>query len=94
MRDSYLEREIPAGVEEEHNDVIKADILGLIDDNIVFQVHNIEEMVCIVERHDGDDQYNNGELSKYKKMIEDSKKPFYLGCVVQHMRLFVMVNLF
>jgi hypothetical protein len=74
--------------------VIKADILGLIDDNIIFQVHNIEEMVCIVERHDGDDQYNNDEHAKYKKMIEDSKMPFYLGCVVQHMRLFVMVNLF
>jgi hypothetical protein len=31
-------------------------------------VHNIEEMVCIVERHGDNDQCNNGELVKYKKM--------------------------
>jgi hypothetical protein len=43
-------------------------------------VHNIEEMVSNVERHGDDDQYSNGELEKYKKMIEDSKKPFYHGC--------------
>jgi hypothetical protein len=55
MRDSYLEREVTIGVEEEHNYVNKADILGLTDDDIEFQVHNIEEMVCIVERHDDDD---------------------------------------
>jgi hypothetical protein len=43
-------------------------------------VHNIEEMVRNVERHDDDDQYSNGELAKYKKMIKDFKKSFYHGC--------------
>jgi hypothetical protein len=57
-------------------------------------VHNIEEMVCNVERHGDDDQYSNGELAKYKKMIEDSKKPFYLGCAAQYTRFFAMVKLF
>jgi hypothetical protein len=94
MRDSYLEREVPTGVEEDHNDVNKADILGFIDDDIEFQVHNIEEMVRNVERHGDDDQYSNDELAKYKKMIEDSKKSFYHGCVAQYMRLFMMVKLF
>jgi hypothetical protein len=55
-------------------------ILGFTDDDIEFHVHNIEEMVSNVERHGDDDQYSNGELEKYKKMIEDSKKPFYHGC--------------
>jgi hypothetical protein len=41
MRDSYVEREVPTGVEEDHDDVNEADILGFIDDDIVFQVHNI-----------------------------------------------------
>jgi hypothetical protein len=45
-------------------------------------VHKIEEMVCNVQRHGNDDQYSNGELGKYKKMIEDSKKSFYHGCVI------------
>jgi hypothetical protein len=36
MRGSYLEREVPTGVEEDHDDVNKADILGFIDDNVVF----------------------------------------------------------
>jgi hypothetical protein len=45
MRDSYLEREVPTGVEEEHDYVNKENILGLTDDDIEFQVHNIEEMV-------------------------------------------------
>jgi hypothetical protein len=94
MRDSYLEREVPTGVEEDHNDVNKADILGFTDDDIEFQVHNIEEMVRNVERHGDDDQYNNGELAKHRKMIEDSKKSFYHGCTVQYMRLFTMVKLF
>jgi hypothetical protein len=31
------------------------DILGLIDDDFEFQVHNIEEMVHNVERHGDDD---------------------------------------
>jgi hypothetical protein len=57
-------------------------------------VHNIEEMVCNVERHDDDDQHNNDELAKYKKMIEDFKKPFCHGCAAQYMRLFMMVKLF
>jgi hypothetical protein len=57
-------------------------------------VHNIEKMACNVERHDEDDQYSNGELAKYKKMIEDSKKLLYHGCAAQYMRLFVMVKLF
>jgi hypothetical protein len=80
MRDLYLEREVPTGVEEDHNDVDDADILGFIDDNIEFQVHNIEEMVCNVERHGDDNQYSNGKLAKYKKITKDSKKPFYHGC--------------
>jgi hypothetical protein len=58
MRDSYLEREVPTGVEEDHDDVNKADILGFTNGNIEFQVHNIEEMVRNVERHGNDDQYN------------------------------------
>jgi hypothetical protein len=57
-------------------------------------VHNIEEMVRNVERHGNDDQYNNGELAKYKKMIKDSNKPLYHGCAAQYTRLFVMVKLF
>jgi hypothetical protein len=90
MMDSYLEREVPTSVEEEHHDVNKADILGLIDDDIKFQVHNIEEKVRNVKRHDDDGQYSNGELGKYKKMIENSKNPFHHGCPVQYKRLFVM----
>jgi hypothetical protein len=88
MRDSYLEREVPTGVEEEHDDVNEADILELTDDDIEFQVHNIEEMIHNVERHDDDDQYSNGELLKYKKMIEEYRKPFYDGCVAQYLGLF------
>jgi hypothetical protein len=57
-------------------------------------VVNTEEMVRNVGRHGNNDQYSNGELAKYKKMIEDSKKPFYHGCVTQYMRLFAMVKLF
>jgi hypothetical protein len=94
MRDSYLEREVPTGVEEDHNDVFKTNILGFIDDDIEFQVHNIDEMVCNDERHGDDDQYINDELTKYKKMIEDSKKPFYHDCATRYMRLFAMVKLF
>jgi hypothetical protein len=82
MRDSYLEREVPTSVEEEHDVVNEVDILGLTNDNIEFQVHNIEEMVCNVKRHGDNDQYSNGELAKYKKMIKNSKKQFYHGCVV------------
>jgi hypothetical protein len=82
MRDSYWEREVPIGVKEEHGDVNKADILGLTDDDILFQVHNIEWIIHNVDRHNDDDQYNNGEIVKYKNMIEDSKKPFYPGCAV------------
>jgi hypothetical protein len=94
MRDSYLEREVPTGVEEDHDDVNEGDILGFTDDDIKFQVHNIEEMVHNIERHGDNDQYSNGALVKYKKVIEDSKKPFYHGCATQYTRLFVMVKLF
>jgi hypothetical protein len=94
MRDSNLEREISTGVKEDHDDVNEADILGFTDDDIKFQVHSIEEIIHNVKRHGDDDQYSNGKLAKYKKMIEDSKKPFYHGCVAQYMRLFVMVKLF
>jgi hypothetical protein len=93
-RDSYLEREVPTGVEEEDNDVNKVNILGLTDDNIMFQLHNIEEMARNVERHGDDDQYSNGKLAKYKKMIKDSKKPLYHGYLVQYTRPFAMVKLF
>jgi hypothetical protein len=90
-----VEREVPTSVEEDHDDdVNKPDILGFIDDDIEFQVHNKEEMVHNVERYDDYDQYSNGELAKYKKMIEDSKKPLYHGCAAQYTRLFVMVKLF
>jgi hypothetical protein len=94
MRDSYVEREVPTGVKEDHDDVNDVDILGFTDDDIEFQVHNIEEMVRNIKRHGNDDQYSNGELAKYKKMIKDSKKPFYHGCAAQYMRLFAMVKLF
>jgi hypothetical protein len=95
MRDSYLKREVPTGVEEDHDDdVNEADILGFIDDDIEFQVHNIEEMVHNIERHDDDDQYSNGELAKYKKMIKDLKKQLYHCCAAQYTRLFMMVKLF
>jgi hypothetical protein len=49
MRDSYLEREVPTGVKEEHDDANEADILGLTDDDIMFLVLNIEEMIRNVE---------------------------------------------
>jgi hypothetical protein len=94
IRNSYTEREVPTGVEENHDDVNETDILGFTDDDIEFQVNNIEEMVRNVKRHDGDDQYSNDELAKYKKMIEDSRKSFYHGCVTQYTRLFVRVKLF
>jgi hypothetical protein len=56
MRDSYLEREIPTGVKEDHDDnVNESDILGFTNDDIEFQVHNIEEMVRNIERHGDDD---------------------------------------
>jgi hypothetical protein len=80
MRDSYLKREVPTGVEDHDNDVNEPDILGFTDDDIGFQVHNIEEMIRNVERHGDDDQYSNCELAKYKKMIKDSKKSLYHGC--------------
>jgi hypothetical protein len=55
MRDWYLEREALTVVEEEHDDVNKANILGLTNDVIVFQVYNIEEMARKVEKHNDDD---------------------------------------
>jgi hypothetical protein len=90
-----MREEVPTdGVEEEDDDVNEADILRLSNDDIVSRVDNIEEMVRNVERHADDDQYSNGELAKYKKMIEDSNKPFYDGCAVRYTRLFAMVKLF
>jgi hypothetical protein len=56
MRDSYMEREVSTGVEEDHDNMNETDILGFTDDDIKFQVHNIEEMVRNIERHDDDDQ--------------------------------------
>jgi hypothetical protein len=94
MRDSYMERDVLTGVEKDHDDVNEADILGFTDDDIEFQVHNVEEMVCNVDRHGDDYQYNNGKLAKYKKMIEGSKKPFYHGCAAQYMILFAIMKLF
>jgi hypothetical protein len=36
MRYSSLDREVPTGVEEEHDDVNEVDILGLTNDDIEF----------------------------------------------------------
>jgi hypothetical protein len=36
MRYSYLEREVPTGVEEDRNDMNEADILGFTGDGIEF----------------------------------------------------------
>jgi hypothetical protein len=36
MRDSYLEREVPTSVEEDHDDVNEVDILGFNNDDIKF----------------------------------------------------------
>jgi hypothetical protein len=95
LNEAEMREEVPTNdVEEEDDDVNEADILRLSDDNIVSWVDNIEEMVRNIERHADDDQYNNGELAKYKKMIENSNKPFYDGSAVWYMRLFMMVKLF
>jgi hypothetical protein len=94
MRDSYLEREVPIGVEEDHDDVNEADILRFTDEDIEFQMHSIEEMVHNVERHGDNDQYSNDKLIKYKKMIKNSKKSFYHGYTAQYTRLFAMMKLF
>jgi hypothetical protein len=77
VRDSYMERGVPTGVEEDHDDVNEIDILGFTDDDIVFQVHNIEEMVCTIKRHDDDDQYSNSELAKYKKCLK-TPRSYYI----------------
>jgi hypothetical protein len=95
LNEAEMREEAPTdGVEEEDDDVNEVDILRLSDDDIVSREDNIEEMVRNVERHADDDQYSNGEVAKYKKVIEDSNKPFYDGCVVRYMRLFAMVKLF
>jgi hypothetical protein len=94
MRYSYLEKKFPTGVEEDHDNVNEVDILWFTDDDIEFQVHNIDKMIHNVERHDDDDPYSNCKLAKYKKMIEDSKKSFYHGCATQYTRLFAIVKLF
>jgi hypothetical protein len=36
MRDSYMKREVPTGIDEDQDDVNEADILGFTDDNIEF----------------------------------------------------------
>jgi hypothetical protein len=83
LNEAEMREEVPTdGVEEEDDDVNEADILKLSNVDIVSQVDNIDEMVRNVERHANNDQYNNGELAKYKKMIEDSNKSFYDGCAV------------
>jgi hypothetical protein len=90
-----MREEVPTdGVEEEDDDVNEANILRLCDVDIVSRVDNIEEMVRNVERHADDNQYSNGKLAKYMKMIVDSNKPFYDGCAIWYMRLFAMVKLF
>jgi hypothetical protein len=90
-----MREEVPTdSVKEEDDGVNEADILRLSDDDIVSRVNNIEEMICNVERHTDDDQYSNSKLAKYKKMIEDSNKPFYDDCAVWYTRLFAMVKLF
>jgi hypothetical protein len=55
MRDLHLEREVPTGVQEDHGDVNEANILWFSDDDIEFQVHNIEETVHNIERHGDND---------------------------------------
>jgi hypothetical protein len=54
MKESYLERKVFTSVEEEYGDVNEIDILWLIDEDIVFQIHTIEEMIHNVERHPTD----------------------------------------
>jgi hypothetical protein len=95
LNEAEMREEVPTnGVEEEDDGVNEADILRLSDVDIVSRVDNIEEMVHNVERHVDDDQYSNDELTKYKKMIEDSNEPFYDGCAVRYMKLSVMVKPF
>jgi hypothetical protein len=53
--DSYVEREVPTSVKEDHDDMNEADILGFTDDDIKIEVRNIEEMVRNIERHGDDD---------------------------------------
>jgi hypothetical protein len=95
LNEAEMREDVPTdGVKEKDGDVNEADILRLSDINIVSQVDNIEEMVRNIERHADDDQYSNGELTKYKMIIEDSNKPFYNGCAVWYTRVFTMVKLF
>jgi hypothetical protein len=95
LNEVEMREEVPIdGVEEEDDDVNKADILRLSDVNIVSRVDNIEKMVHNIERHADDNQYSNDELVKYKKMIKNSNKPFYDDCVVRYTVLFMMVKFF
>ena len=56
-------------------------------------MENIEKMVHNAKRH-ADADYNDSDLAKYRKLIEDSKKPFfYPRCDLRYMRLFVVLNL-
>jgi hypothetical protein len=93
--EAEMREEVPTdSVEEEDDDVNEADILRLSDVDIMSRADNIEEMVHNIEIYTDNDQYSNDERAKYKKMIEDSNKPFYDGCAVQYTRLFAMVKLF
>jgi hypothetical protein len=65
MRNSYLERDVSTVVNDHDDDVNEPDILGFTDDDIEFQVHNIDEMIRNVERHGDDDQYSNGEYMQW-----------------------------
>jgi hypothetical protein len=55
MRNSYVEREVSTGVEEDHTNVNEIDALEFTNDDIEFQVYNIEEMERNIERHGNDD---------------------------------------
>jgi hypothetical protein len=88
LNEVEMREEVPIdGVEEEDDDV-NGDV------NIVSRVDNIEKMIHNIERHADDDQYSNDGLVKYKKMIENSNKPFYDDCAVRYTVLFMMVKLF
>jgi hypothetical protein len=50
MRDSYLEWEVPTSVEEEHNDVNEAAILGLIDENKATMISTVMANMEITRR--------------------------------------------
>jgi len=78
--------------DQEHDPNIDlTDILGLSDNEVMDRVENLDEMVRNVERHD--EEYSDGELARYKRLIEDSRKPLYPGCDVRHTRLNIIIRL-